>query len=360
MWLSSPHTCFFLCSSSCIIVAFVLWYIHGYLRVRASVLFPLYSLASFFGTSAFLSLLRYSYLFLLSFMHLCIAPRLKIISSRYINISLFFHCRNSRSFCLGFQHWHTIVGVAMGPVSDHIIDFRLIPWYASLVGVMMPVLFQSPKHPSWSSGYSHCRRYCLHIWSWRLPPNASGVVDHHYFWVWVSSSLRSYFPSESGPLREQGSMRCRSYAWEVSIFLHKSWFQQFCLQIFIGQVIGTSVGAHIFMNFGWRAVVALSMGFTPGKSSFYSFVDRTANDMVWLWRRSWGEKEDGRGTKKGGRTWREIASLFPLNCETIIEQKVPVEHSFGNGEGKKDAVSLPMTRISETTANGILLWLILE
>ena len=35
-----------------------------------------------------------------------------------------------------------MAGVAMGPVGGHIID-RLIPWYASLVGVMMLVLFQS-------------------------------------------------------------------------------------------------------------------------------------------------------------------------------------------------------------------------
>jgi hypothetical protein len=32
------------------------------------------------------------------------------------------------------------------------------------------------------------------------------------------------------------------------------------LQIFIGQVIGTLVGTQVFINFGWRAGAALSMG----------------------------------------------------------------------------------------------------
>jgi len=35
-----------------------------------------------------------------------------------------------------------MAGVATGPVGGHIID-RLIPWYASLVGVIMLVIFQS-------------------------------------------------------------------------------------------------------------------------------------------------------------------------------------------------------------------------
>jgi hypothetical protein len=35
-----------------------------------------------------------------------------------------------------------MAAVAMGPVAGHIID-RLVPWYASLFGILMLVLFQS-------------------------------------------------------------------------------------------------------------------------------------------------------------------------------------------------------------------------
>src|SRR5436853_7030563 len=35
-----------------------------------------------------------------------------------------------------------MAAVAMGPVGGHIID-RLVPWYASLFGILMLVLFQS-------------------------------------------------------------------------------------------------------------------------------------------------------------------------------------------------------------------------
>lgn len=35
-----------------------------------------------------------------------------------------------------------------------------------------------------------------------------------------------------------------------------------CAQIFIGQVLGTSVGTHVFVHFGWRAGAALGLGWT--------------------------------------------------------------------------------------------------
>lgn len=44
-----------------------------------------------------------------------------------------------------------------------------------------------------------------------------------------------------------------------------STFERSCLlvmQIFIGQVLGTSVGTHVFINFGWRAGAALGLGWT--------------------------------------------------------------------------------------------------
>ncbi len=39
-------------------------------------------------------------------------------------------------------------------------------------------------------------------------------------------------------------------------------FMSLRVQIFIGQVLGTSVGTHVFVNFGWRAGAALGLGWT--------------------------------------------------------------------------------------------------
>jgi hypothetical protein len=99
------------------------------------------------------------------------------------------------------------------------------------------------------------------------------------------------------------------------MFLRKSRFQQFFLQIFIGQVIGTSVGTHVFINFGWRAGAALSMGFYAW--GIFLLLIRGPHCKRYTWFGYEGGLE-ARKNVVAERTWleeekeREITSSFPL------------------------------------------------
>lgn len=52
------------------------------------------------------------------------------------------HLSVSYSLVIGLFGLVGMAGVAMSPVVGHVID-RLVPWYASLFGVIMLILFQS-------------------------------------------------------------------------------------------------------------------------------------------------------------------------------------------------------------------------
>ncbi|KAF8875661.1 MFS superfamily [Infundibulicybe gibba] len=92
-----------------------------------------------------------------------------------------------------------MLGVAMGPLGGRLID-RLVPWYASLFSVCMLVLFQ-----------------CVQV-------GAGGINI-----AAISTTARARLNA-------------------VLI-----------LSLFIGQVMGTSVGTQVFVKFGWRAAAILSL-----------------------------------------------------------------------------------------------------
>ncbi|KAH9487202.1 Putative uncharacterized transporter YgaY [Psilocybe cubensis] len=118
-----------------------------------------------------------------------------------------------------------MAGVAMSPVVGHVID-RLVPWYASLFGIMMLILFQSIQ-----TGAGGINVAAVII--------ATFGLDIFRQMLQVSLTTAIFGISASA--------RARLNA--VSI-----------LSIFIGQVMGTSVGTHIFVKFGWRANAAFAMG----------------------------------------------------------------------------------------------------
>ncbi|KAF8187757.1 MFS superfamily [Pholiota molesta] len=118
-----------------------------------------------------------------------------------------------------------MAGVAMGPFVGRVID-RLIPWYASLCGVLMLLVFQAIQTGAGgiNVGAVIIAAFGLDIFRQMLQVSLTTAVFS------ISTSARARLNA-------------------VSI-----------LAIFIGQVMGTSVGTHVFVNFGWRAGAALSMG----------------------------------------------------------------------------------------------------
>ena len=83
----------------------------------------------------------------------------------------------------------------MGPVGGHIID-RLVPWYASLVGVMMLVLFQSVQV---GAGGIHIAAvivstFGLDVFRQMLQVSLTTAIFGYGFCHLSQFTLRSYFP----------------------------------------------------------------------------------------------------------------------------------------------------------------------
>ncbi|KAF9448776.1 MFS superfamily [Macrolepiota fuliginosa MF-IS2] len=120
-----------------------------------------------------------------------------------------------------------IAGVSMGPIGGRLID-RLVPWYASLFSICMLLIFQSIQT---AAGGIHVAAVIIATFGLD--------VFRQNLQVSLSTAVFSIEPAARARLNA------------VSI-----------LSIFIGQVLGTSVGTHVFVNFGWRAGAALSLGWT--------------------------------------------------------------------------------------------------
>jgi predicted MFS family arabinose efflux permease len=117
-------------------------------------------------------------------------------------------------------------GVSMGPLIGHTID-RLVPWYASLFSITNLILFQSVQ---------------LGAGGINVAAVVIAVLGLDIFRQMLQVSLTTSI-------------------FGISVAARSRLNALMILSIFIGQVMGTSVGTHVFVNFGWRAGAALSMGF---------------------------------------------------------------------------------------------------
>ncbi|KAJ3570703.1 hypothetical protein NP233_g4229 [Leucocoprinus birnbaumii] len=120
-----------------------------------------------------------------------------------------------------------MAGVSMGPIGGRVID-KLVPWYASLVGICALLVFQAIQT---AAGGIHVAAVII----------ATFGIDVFRQNLQVSLSTAIFLIEPAA--------RARLNA--VSI-----------LSIFIGQVMGTSVGTDVFIKFGWRAGAALSLAWT--------------------------------------------------------------------------------------------------
>ncbi|KAJ6555016.1 major facilitator superfamily domain-containing protein [Mycena vulgaris] len=119
-----------------------------------------------------------------------------------------------------------IFGVACGPLVGRTID-RLIPWYASLAGVVVLACFQA-----------------IQVGAGDTSVGAIVVVimGLDIFSQLLQTSLATSVFSISA------AARARLNAVYV-------------LSIFVGQLMGTAAGTAVFTTYGWRAAAALNLGF---------------------------------------------------------------------------------------------------
>ncbi|KXN85064.1 Putative uncharacterized transporter YgaY [Leucoagaricus sp. SymC.cos] len=120
-----------------------------------------------------------------------------------------------------------IAGVSMGPVGGRLID-KLVPWYTSLFGIFMLLVFYGIQT---AAGGIHVAAVIIATFGLD--------VFRQNLQVSLSTAIFSIEPAARARLNA------------VSI-----------ISIFVGQVMGTAVGTHVFVDFGWRAGAALSLGWT--------------------------------------------------------------------------------------------------
>ncbi|KAF9465722.1 major facilitator superfamily domain-containing protein [Collybia nuda] len=116
-------------------------------------------------------------------------------------------------------------GVAMGPLVGRTIDM-LVPWYASLVSVMLLMVFQGVQTAAGGINIAAVIIATLGLDVFRQMVQIS-----------LTTAVFSIAPEARARLN--------------AIML---------LSLFIGQVMGTAAGTAVFVSHGWRAAAALSMG----------------------------------------------------------------------------------------------------
>ncbi|KAJ6624383.1 MFS superfamily [Mycena sp. CBHHK59/15] len=118
-----------------------------------------------------------------------------------------------------------IFGVACGPVVGRLID-KLIPWYASLVSVLLLLCFQAIQ---------------------------VGAGDTNIAAVVVAIMGLDVF-------RQMLQMSLATSVFSISAAARARLNAVFVLSLFVGQLMGTAAGTHVFTAYGWRAAAILNLG----------------------------------------------------------------------------------------------------
>ncbi|KNZ79011.1 Putative uncharacterized transporter ygaY [Termitomyces sp. J132] len=118
-----------------------------------------------------------------------------------------------------------IFGVSMGPLVGRVID-SLVPWYASLTGIVCLICFQA------------------------IQTGAGGIN--------IGAVIVATFGLDV--FRQMLQVSLSTAVFGISVAARARLNAIMILSIFVGQVLGTSVGTKVFVTYGWRAGAALNMG----------------------------------------------------------------------------------------------------
>ncbi|KAJ7046397.1 major facilitator superfamily domain-containing protein [Mycena alexandri] len=119
-----------------------------------------------------------------------------------------------------------IVSVAAGPFVGRLID-QLIPWYASLVAVLLLFCFQGIQVGAGDTS---------------IGAVVIAIIGLDVFRQMLQMSLAASIFSISATARARLNAL-------------------FVLSLFVGQLMGTAAGTEIFTTYGWRPAAALNLGF---------------------------------------------------------------------------------------------------
>ncbi|KZT44476.1 MFS general substrate transporter [Sistotremastrum suecicum HHB10207 ss-3] len=117
-----------------------------------------------------------------------------------------------------------MLGVATAPLVGRLID-RMVPWFATLIATLILIVFQ-----------------CVLV-------GAAGIN--------IAAVIIACFGIDVGRQMQQVSLTTAVFA--VDPAARSRMNAVLIVFIFLGQVMGTSVGSRVFLQFGWRPAAALSL-----------------------------------------------------------------------------------------------------
>ncbi|EPQ60755.1 MFS general substrate transporter [Gloeophyllum trabeum ATCC 11539] len=148
-------------------------------------------------------------------------------------------------------------GVAMGPILGRITD-RLIPWYATLVATLFLTVAQA------------------------IQTGAGGIN--------VGAVIVTCFGIDS--FRQMQQVSLTTAVWAIDPSARARLNAVLVISIFIGQVMGTSVGTKVFVDYGWRAAAGLSMAFCGWELAILLLRGPHCERHTWIgWEGGWEARQ---------------------------------------------------------------------
>ncbi|KAL1705789.1 major facilitator superfamily domain-containing protein [Schizophyllum commune] len=209
---------------------------------------------------------------------------------------------NYNTLVIGLFGLVGMLGIAASPLVGRAVD-GLVPWNASLISIIALIVFQAIQ-----VGANGINVAAVII----------GAFGLDVFRQMLQVSLTTAI------LTIDANARARLNAVLI-------------LSLFLGQVMGTAAGTHVFTKYGWRACAGLSMGWCGWQLLVLLARGPRCARKTWVgWEGGWGSWKEGKEVKEMGSEGKQAR---PEGKQTGPETTEPAYEVKGTAEGKGSAPS---------------------
>ncbi|KAG6812712.1 hypothetical protein H0H93_013722 [Arthromyces matolae] len=200
-------------------------------------------------------------------------------------------------------------GVAMGPLVGKVVD-RLVTWYGSLIGVIFLTCFQAIQTGAGgiNIGAVIVATFGLDVFRQLVQVSLSTAIYGQVEFL-VSLSVRSLMYCF---FRIDPNARARLNAIMI-------------LSIFIGQVMGTSVGTRVFVAYGWRMASALNMAWYGFQIVVLLLRGPHCNRFTWFgYEGGWEARKSVVDARNRSQQADEENNFVSGDAKEILKQEEPL------------------------------------
>ncbi len=199
----------------------------------------------------------------------------------------------------------------MGPLVGRAVD-KLIPWYATLLAILCLMCFLAIQV---GAGGIHIvavifATFGLDVFDNMIQISLSTAI---FGYVRPPGSVDGLLSAHFCSIEPEARARLNAvFIFSVSAFVStvSTTYLTHVVQLFLGQVMGTSAGTKVFVRYGWRAGAALSLGWA-GWQLFVLLLRGPHCD-----RRTWFGYEGGIEARRG--ELKETGNDMKLKIQDVI------------------------------------------